>query len=89
MPCPVSLVQLVSYHPSTIMTVRFLPFEALGILALVVGTNAWGQVGHQIVATIAQTQLHPLVRAHLCDILPAFTAYQSAWPANGPGGGQQ
>jgi hypothetical protein len=28
---------------------------------------AWGAVGHAIVATIAQTQLHPAVRSHLCE----------------------
>ncbi|PWZ01021.1 phospholipase C/P1 nuclease [Testicularia cyperi] len=40
----------------------------------------WGITGHQIVATIAQTQLHPAVREELCSILPNFTQYQSHWP---------
>lgn len=36
---------------------------------------AWGSVGHEIVATIAQTNLHPKVRSYLCQILPEFTSY--------------
>lgn len=42
---------------------------------------AWGITGHQIVATIAQTQLHPAVREQLCHILPNYTRYPSHWPA--------
>lgn len=45
--------------------------------------HAWGAAGHAIVATIAQTQLHPLVREHLCTILPQTTAYVSQYPAAG------
>lgn len=44
---------------------------------------AWGRDGHQIVGTIAQTQLHPAVREHLCTILPPFTAYESYYPKQG------
>ncbi len=40
-----------------------------------------GIAGHQIVATIAQTQLHPAVREQLCSILPNYTQYPSNWPA--------
>ena len=44
---------------------------------------AWGAAGHAMVATIAQTQLHPAVRAYLCTILPSFTSYQSYYPREG------
>ncbi|EPQ31752.1 uncharacterized protein PFL1_01084 [Pseudozyma flocculosa PF-1] len=47
--------------------------------------RSWGLAGHQIVATIAQTQLHPLVRQHLCSILPNFTQYPSIWPSSPQG----
>ncbi|PWN51441.1 phospholipase C/P1 nuclease [Violaceomyces palustris] len=56
-----------------------IPFS-IGLFLLAQRIQAWGIVGHQIVATIAQTQLHPLVRQHLCTILPAFTSYPSDWP---------
>lgn len=44
---------------------------------------AWGQAGHAIVATIAQSLLHPAVRTHLCTILPSFTSYTSPYPRKG------
>ncbi|KDN37244.1 phospholipase C/P1 nuclease [Tilletiaria anomala UBC 951] len=53
------------------------------LLVAAPAVRAWGQVGHAIVATIAQTQLHPAVRAHICSILPDFTAYQSYYPRQG------
>ncbi|KAJ9477738.1 hypothetical protein PHBOTO_001318 [Pseudozyma hubeiensis] len=49
-------------------------------LCLLPSVCAWGIAGHQIVATIAQTQLHPLVREQLCSILPNYTQYPSHWP---------
>lgn len=55
----------------------------LNLLIAVSSIRAWGEVGHEIVATIAQTQLHPAVRQHLCDILPANrTSYISHYPRN-------
>ncbi|THH07556.1 hypothetical protein EW145_g3298 [Phellinidium pouzarii] len=33
---------------------------------------AWGAVGHEIVATIAQIHLHPSTVEQLCDILPSY-----------------
>lgn len=54
------------------------------ILSCASAAHAWGVSGHQIVATIAQTQLHPDVRAHLCTILPPEqTAYRSFYPKEG------
>ncbi|PWN32099.1 phospholipase C/P1 nuclease, partial [Meira miltonrushii] len=54
------------------------------ILSCASTAHAWGVTGHQIVATIAQTQLHPDVRAHLCTILPPEqTAYRSFYPKEG------
>lgn len=54
------------------------------VLGVVVSSvSAWGAIGHEIVATIAQTQLHPAVRQHLCTILPAnLTGYASNYPRN-------
>lgn len=46
-------------------------------------TLAWGASGHAIVATIAQSLLHPAVRSHLCSILPDFTQYTSMYPREG------
>ncbi|KAH0834706.1 phospholipase C/P1 nuclease domain-containing protein [Lanmaoa asiatica] len=37
--------------------------------ALIPQTYAWGAVGHEVVATIAQMHLHPSVMPKLCDIL--------------------
>ena len=51
------------------------------VLCLLPLARAWGIAGHQIVATIAQTQLHPAVREQLCSILPNYTRYPSHWPA--------
>ncbi|SPO24901.1 related to Nuclease Le3 [Ustilago trichophora] len=51
-------------------------------LCLLPSVCAWGIVGHQIVATIAQTQLHPAIREQLCSILPNYTRYPSHWPAS-------
>jgi len=44
---------------------------ALPLLALTAlpGAVAWGAVGHEVVATIAQIHLHPSVLPTLCDIL--------------------
>ncbi|SOV07061.1 related to Nuclease Le3 [Ustilago sp. UG-2017a] len=50
------------------------------LLLLLPSVSAWGIAGHQIVATIAQTQLHPAVREQLCSILPNSTQYPSYWP---------
>uniref|UniRef100_V5E7W7 Nuclease S1 n=1 Tax=Kalmanozyma brasiliensis (strain GHG001) TaxID=1365824 RepID=V5E7W7_KALBG len=50
------------------------------LLCLFPAVCAWGITGHQIVATIAQTQLHPAVREQLCHILPNYTRYPSHWP---------
>jgi cytochrome b len=65
-----------------------LVYLTLLALALRVSTVlAWGAIGHEIVATIAQTQLHPAVRQHLCTILPSeLTSYASNYPhdAQGP-----
>jgi hypothetical protein len=56
----------------------------LGVYALLLpSVQAWGADGHAIVATLAQAQLHPLVRKHLCSILPNATSYWSAWPREG------
>lgn len=56
---------------------------ALALAGLALPAWAWGRDGHMIVATVAQTQLHPAVRAYLCTILPPFTAYQSSYPHTG------
>lgn len=54
------------------------------ILSCASTAHGWGVTGHKIVATIAQTQLHPDVRAHLCTILPPEqTAYRSFYPKEG------
>lgn len=56
-------------------------FTLIVILSCTSTVHAWGVTGHEIVATIAQTQLHPDVREHLCTILPPeFTAYRSFYP---------
>ena len=55
---------------------------AAALLCLLPSVCAWGIVGHQIVATIAQTQLHPAVREQLCSILPNYTQYPSYWPSS-------
>lgn len=55
---------------------------AIAVLCLLPSVCAWGIAGHQIVATIAQTQLHPLVREQLCTILPNYTRYPSHWPTS-------
>ncbi|KAF8550022.1 phospholipase C/P1 nuclease [Imleria badia] len=41
----------------------------LPFAALIPHTFAWGSVGHEVVATIAQMHLHPSVMPKLCDIL--------------------
>lgn len=66
---------------------RSLPgvFALICIVFFTTQSAAWGITGHQIVATIAQTQLHPAVRAQLCSILPNFTRYDSHWPASADG----
>lgn len=57
---------------------------AISLACLVSNASSWGSVGHEIVATIAQTQLHPAVRAHLCNILPRhLTSYRSNYPRGG------
>lgn len=57
------------------------PLLAAAVLCLLFpSVRAWGLTGHQIVATIAQTQLHPFVREQLCSILPNYTQYPSYWP---------
>ncbi|UZJ55901.1 hypothetical protein CBS101457_005221 [Exobasidium rhododendri] len=65
-------------------TMRFVLHPALQLIALslfVSSVCAWGAIGHEIVATIAQTQLHPAVREHLCTILPINqTGYISNYP---------
>lgn len=53
------------------------------LLLCVPSTIAWGAAGHAIVATIAQSLLHPSIRSHLCTILPSFTAYNSSYPRAG------
>lgn len=64
------------------MTILARPFLGLIALSLFVSSViAWGAIGHEIVATIAQTQLHPAVREHLCTILPINrTGYLSNYP---------
>lgn len=72
-----------SYHRSHVMQplVTLVVSSLLAVLFAAAPTHGWGIVGHEIVATIAQTQLHPDVRATLCDILPPErTAYRSAYP---------
>ncbi|SNX82350.1 related to Nuclease Le3 [Melanopsichium pennsylvanicum] len=61
---------------------KFGPWQILtvALLSLLPSARAWGIAGHQIVATIAQTQLHPAVREQLCSILPNYTRYPSHWP---------
>lgn len=39
------------------------------LLLLLPSAHAWGAVGHEIVATIAQMHLHPSVFNHICPIL--------------------
>ncbi|KAF9556308.1 phospholipase C/P1 nuclease [Agrocybe pediades] len=39
------------------------------ILSYLDGATAWGAVGHEVVATIAQMYLHPTVLPKLCEIL--------------------
>lgn len=41
---------------------------------------AWGATGHEVVATIAQSFLHPDVRTHLCQVLPEYTSYDPHLP---------
>lgn len=55
---------------------------ALWLLGLVqaAGVLAWGATGHEVVATIAQSFLHPDVRTHLCQVLPAYTSYDPRLP---------
>ncbi|WFD29419.1 hypothetical protein MSPP1_000428 [Malassezia sp. CBS 17886] len=55
---------------------------AVFVLVRIAHVLAWGATGHEIVGTIAQALLHPLVRAHLCAILPPNTSYYSDWPAS-------
>jgi hypothetical protein len=53
----------------------------ISLVLLVSSAQAWGAIGHEIVATIAQTQLHPAVRQYLCSILPVNgTSYHSNYP---------
>ncbi|TKY85149.1 hypothetical protein EX895_006229 [Sporisorium graminicola] len=66
------------------MTFRGWQVVAAVALCLFPHASAWGIAGHQIVATIAQTQLHPTVREQLCSILPNYTRYPSHWPATSP-----
>lgn len=73
---------LMASHKSWITSFVFLGL--IVILSCATTSHAWGVTGHQIVATIAQTQLHPDVRAHLCTILPPEqTAYRSFYPKEG------
>jgi hypothetical protein len=50
-------------------------FPSVSLFALAIGAGvipealAWGAVGHEVVATIAQMHLHPSVMPKLCDIL--------------------
>lgn len=64
------------------MRLALLPALISAALCLVPSSLAWGITGHQIVATIAQTQLHPAVREQLCTILPNYTQYPSHWPTS-------
>lgn len=52
----------------------------VGALAAASSAAAWGTAGHEIVATIAQTLLDEPVRARLCELLPATSSYEAAWP---------
>ncbi|CAO1626235.1 unnamed protein product [Parajaminaea phylloscopi] len=68
----------------------FLRVSALSFVAVICllslaprPAQAWGAAGHAIVATIAQSLLHPAVRTHLCTILPEFTQYTSTYPREG------
>ncbi|CAO1624313.1 unnamed protein product [Sympodiomycopsis kandeliae] len=60
----------------------YLSFLTL-LLCLVPAATAWGAAGHTIVATLAQSLLHPSVRSKLCEILPEFTSYTSHYPRDG------
>ncbi|KAH7882323.1 phospholipase C/P1 nuclease domain-containing protein [Phlebopus sp. FC_14] len=55
------------------MTTMRIPVISLSLLAIgaavVPEALAWGAVGHEVVATIAQMHLHPTVLPKLCDIL--------------------
>ena len=53
------------------------PF-AWALIGLVAAARAWawGDVGHEIVATIAQTLLEPRMREQLCTVLPDASQYQ-------------
>ncbi|KAK4699542.1 hypothetical protein P7C70_g6722, partial [Phenoliferia sp. Uapishka_3] len=46
---------------------------ALPILSLLSPSRAWGAVGHEIVATIAQIHLHPSAKSALQSLLPEYT----------------
>lgn len=48
----------------------------LGLLSLTY-VAAWGSVGHEMVATVAQALLHTDVRAYLCTMLPSNSSYDA------------
>lgn len=50
---------------------RLLPLFPL--LALAPTSFAWGAVGHEVVATIAQIHLHDSAKDALATLLPAYT----------------
>lgn len=82
---------IVACSSSDNATVEMLPHKPAFMLAVLTAllttapstALAWGAAGHAIVATIAQSLLHPAVRSHLCTILPDFTQYSSSFPREG------
>lgn len=56
------------------MRLQFLLAEAIALLAFSPAVvTAWGVVGHEVVATIAQMFLHDSTEAAVKDILPEWT----------------
>jgi len=52
-------------------------YSSFPLLAFIAGAGkaaAWGVVGHEIVATIAQMHLHPSAVDKLCDVLPNYAS---------------
>jgi len=47
---------------------------AAALLSLAGSVGAWGIVGHEVVATIAQIHLYPSVIKRLCDVLPYYAS---------------
>lgn len=48
------------------------PTLALSLLSLALSVHAWGAVGHETVATIAQIHLHPSAKLALAAVLPPY-----------------